>query len=150
MRCTSRLIYTEARRRSGDYWGYFLCRGRQDGVCDLPYLPVAQVEQGIERDYLALQLSQDFLDSCQRMLTDSMAEQKESVQFLHDTLRKQLAKLDIQEERLIDLAADGTLPRTKIKGAAQQDRYGPRPRPGRAPTNRRGAERRLRAAADLT
>jgi len=44
-----------------------------------------------------------------------MTEQKESAQFLHDTLRKQLARLDVQEERLIDLAADGSLPQSKIR-----------------------------------
>lgn len=45
---TSRLIYTEVRGRNGDYYAYFVCRGRQDGDCDLPYLPVSQVERGID------------------------------------------------------------------------------------------------------
>lgn len=45
-----------------------------------------------------------------------MNEQQANVQFLHDTLRKQLAKLDIQEERLLDLAADDAMPKAKIKG----------------------------------
>lgn len=31
-----RMIYTEARNRSGQLYGYFLCRGRQEATCDLP------------------------------------------------------------------------------------------------------------------
>jgi site-specific DNA recombinase len=53
---TCRLIYTEARGRNGELYGYFRCRGRQEGVCDLPYLPTAQVEQAVEREYAALRL----------------------------------------------------------------------------------------------
>jgi site-specific DNA recombinase len=44
-----------------------------------------------------------------------MATQQESTQQHHDMLQSQLAKLAIQEERLIDLAADGALPQTKIR-----------------------------------
>ena len=44
---TSRLMYTEARGRNGQYYGYFLCRARQDGDCDLPHLPAWQVEDAI-------------------------------------------------------------------------------------------------------
>jgi hypothetical protein len=30
-----RMIYTEAKNRSGQLYGYYLCRGRQEGVCDI-------------------------------------------------------------------------------------------------------------------
>lgn len=44
---TNRLIYTEARGRGGDYYGYYICRGGQLKQCELPHLPVAQVEEAI-------------------------------------------------------------------------------------------------------
>jgi site-specific DNA recombinase len=111
----SRLIYTEASGRNGELYAYFFCLGRREELCDLPYLPVAQVERGIEADYATLQLAPAFIDEVQELVRATMTEQKESVQFLHDTLRKQLARLDVQEERLIDLAADGSLPQSKIR-----------------------------------
>ena len=82
----------------------------------MPYLPARQVEHGIERDYATLQLAADFIESCEQQLHNSIAAQNENILFLPDALRKQLVKIDLQEERLIDLAADGTLPRNKIKG----------------------------------
>lgn len=42
---TSRLIYTEATGKTGQRYSYFLCRGRQDGLCDLPHLSAELVEQ---------------------------------------------------------------------------------------------------------
>jgi hypothetical protein len=61
---TSRMIYTEARNRYGKRYEYFLCRGRQDGVCDLPYLPVELVEQAIADHYSALQLLRTSRQKC--------------------------------------------------------------------------------------
>jgi site-specific DNA recombinase len=117
---TGRLIYTEARGRGGELYGYFLCRGRQEKVCDLPYLPVAQVERAVESHYWALALPEDFIEGVKEMLRQTMAQQQESTQLLHDTLKKQLAKLAVQEERLIDLAADGALPQARIRTRLNQ------------------------------
>jgi len=77
---------------------------------------VTQIELGIEQDYLALRLGDEFIEAFRELLVESMNEQQANVQFLHDTLRKQLAKLDVQEARLLDLAADDTMPKAKIKG----------------------------------
>ena len=112
---TSRLIYTEARGRNGGHYAYFLCRGRQEGVCDLPYLPVMLVERGVELAYPQLQLPPDFIDMVQSELQEALTAQQESTQTRHDLLRIQLTKLDVQEERLIDLAADGGLPQARIR-----------------------------------
>jgi site-specific DNA recombinase len=146
---TSRLIYTEVRGRNGDYYAYFVCRGRQDGVCDLPYLPVAQVECGIERDYLTLRLDDKFIETFRELLVESMNEQQANVQFLHDTLRKQLAKLDIQEERLLGLAADDAMPKVKIKGRLNKLAMDRNPHPSWAAAHWRRIEGWLRLAADL-
>lgn len=58
---TSRLIYTEAKGRNGQYYGYFLCRARQDGCCNLPYLPAWCVEDAICRSYDTLAIPNGFL-----------------------------------------------------------------------------------------
>jgi site-specific DNA recombinase len=111
---TARLIYTEAKGRNGQYYGYFLCRGRQDGECDLPHLPAWQVEEAIEQHYQALSLPEGFTEAVRALLDTTMADQQQLTRECQERLRRQLAKLDAREARLIDLAADGLLDRSKI------------------------------------
>jgi site-specific DNA recombinase len=111
---TSRLIYTEARGRNGQYYGYFMCRSRQLGLCDLPHLPSWQVEEEIVRHYRVLQLPDGFAESVHALLQAGMADEEQVTRERHQQMTTQLTKLDQQEERLIDLAADGVLTRSKI------------------------------------
>ena len=111
----SRLIYTEARGRNGQRYGYFLCRSRQSGQCNLPHLPVDLVEDAICRDYTRLQVPDDFATAVRDQLEAAMADQQRMTADLQASLTKQLAKLDAREERLIDLAADGVLTRSRIQ-----------------------------------
>ncbi len=112
---TSRLIYTEARSKTGSRYSYFLCRGRQDGLCDLPYLPADQVEQAIVDRYATLSLPVEFITEARTVLDATLADEQASLREMHATLKKRLKELDSQEERLIDLAADRELPQSKIK-----------------------------------
>jgi site-specific DNA recombinase len=112
---TSRLIYTEAKGRNGEYYGYYLCRGRQQGFCDLPHLPVGLVEDAITRNYRTLRVPDGFAAEIEQLLETTMADQLQLTREVHESLAKQLGKLDVREERLIDLAADGVLSRTKIQ-----------------------------------
>ncbi|NQE67353.1 hypothetical protein NG2371_01805 [Nocardia gamkensis] len=112
---TSRLIYTEARGRNGHYYGYFLCRGRQERVCDLPHLPAERVEQAIVDHYATLRLPTSFHTALRELLDEALADEQTSVRAMHASLTTRLKELDAKEERLLDLAADGTLPQAKIK-----------------------------------
>jgi site-specific DNA recombinase len=111
---TSRLIYTEAKGRTGQRYGYFLCRARQDGDCNLPHLPSWQVEDVIAAHYTSLQVPADFATAVRDQLTAALDDAQQLTRDTHDRLTKQLAKLDAREQRLIDLAADGILSRAKI------------------------------------
>jgi site-specific DNA recombinase len=112
---TSRMVYVEARGRSGTRHPYYLCRGRQDKLCDLPYLPVALVERAIVNFYPSLQLSSDFVVEATGVIEETMADEQRVVRDMHANFRKQLKDLDVREERLLDLAADDSLPRAKIR-----------------------------------
>ena len=113
---TSRLIYTEVRGRNRQYYGYFVCRSRQEGLCDLPHLPVSQVEEAIARHYAyRLDIGEAFTRELKQQLGEAMAEHQQLTHELHSRLRAQLTKLETREERLIDLAADGQLSRSKIQ-----------------------------------
>ncbi|MDQ1742943.1 MAG: site-specific recombinase [Pseudonocardiales bacterium] len=113
---TSRLIYTEATGKNGQRYGYYLCRSRQEGLCDLPHLPVSQVEDAIASHYShRLDFADDFTTEIKTRLAEAMADHQQLTQELRTALIKQLAKLETREERLIDLAADGALTRSKIQ-----------------------------------
>jgi len=109
-----RLILTEARGRTGFYF-YFLCRGRQEGECDLPYLRVEQVEDAVEREYAHLALPADFAAQVEARVRATIADEQRSARLLRTNLNAELARLSTAEERLIDLAAEGTLPVGKVR-----------------------------------
>jgi site-specific DNA recombinase len=111
---TSRLIYTEAKGRSRRY-GYFLCRSRQEGLCDLPHIAVARVEQAVTDHYITFQLGKDFANQCRERLDAALSEAQGDAHEAHATLSRRIKELDEKESRLIDLAADGTLPAAKIR-----------------------------------
>ncbi|BBZ06942.1 hypothetical protein MDOR_11110 [Mycolicibacterium doricum] len=111
---TSRLIFTEARGRTRRY-GYFLCRARQDGLCDLPHIAVARIEQAVVDHYISFQLGEDFATECQEKLDAALAEAQGSEREAHAALTRRINELNDKESRLIDLAADGTLPAAKIR-----------------------------------
>ncbi len=112
---TSRFIYTEARGRNGQRYRYFLCRGRQEGVCDLPHLPADRVEDAIVDHYSTLRIPERFRSTAHQLLNEVLTDEQSSVHQMHSAMTKKLKDLDAKEERLLDLAADGTLPQTKIK-----------------------------------
>jgi site-specific DNA recombinase len=117
---TSRLIYTEATNRFRNRYGYFLCRGRQDGVCDLPYLPADKVEQAIVDHYATLNLPATFVGDVGQLLEDALAGEQRSVAELHAAVSRKLKELEAKEDRLLDLLADDQLPHAKVKAKLRQ------------------------------
>jgi site-specific DNA recombinase len=111
---TSRLVFIQAESKGSTY-NYYLCRGRQEGVCDLPYLPAAEVEDAASRCFAAEQERPDFLASLRTQVEGAMAENTELDQEMRSNLAKQLKKLDVREERLLDLASDGELSTPKLR-----------------------------------
>lgn len=111
---TSRLVYTEVKGRNGQVYDYYFCRARQDGACDLPHLPAWHVEDAICRHYTKLQLPPGFITAVRDEVDAAMVSEQELTRELHEQLTRQRAKLDAREQRLIDLAADGLLDRSKI------------------------------------
>jgi site-specific DNA recombinase len=95
---TSRLIYTEAKGRGGTIHPYYLCRGRQDKVCDLPHLPVALVERAVVSHYALLRLAPEFVAETIDLIDRTMQDEQRAVRDLHANYRKQLKALDVRED----------------------------------------------------
>lgn len=110
----AKLIYTDAKGTGGQY-AYYFRRNRKKGACDLPYLPTWAVEDHVSDVHAGLTLDRGFFDDVLRLIEATLSDEKASTRQLHERLERGLARLDVKEERLIDLAADGELPMEKIK-----------------------------------
>ena len=116
----SRMIFVQAKGRSGQFYYYFACRSRLQGPCTLPYLPAEDVEWHVADHYVTLGLPTDFRDLIAEAVEQTIHAEQTSVRELHDGYRKQLAKLAVREEKLLDLAEDDALPREKIRTRLRQ------------------------------
>ncbi len=115
----SLLIYNQAKGFGGVY-AYYVCRGRQQKVCDLPYLRLPAVEQAVLDHYATIRLPDGFAARAQSELRAAAAEIQHDTKDLNAALEQRLAELNEKEERLLDLAADGDLPQIKIRARLRQ------------------------------
>ncbi len=113
-RCEHRFIVQRAHGNGGEYF-YFFCRGRQEGLCDAPYLNVHAVEQAVLDHYVSLRFPDEFKAAVRAKLDEALAYDLGSTQAVRERLDARLEALGTKESNLLDLAADGDLPKEKIK-----------------------------------
>jgi site-specific DNA recombinase len=110
-----RLVITQATGRHGGQYAYFMCTARRHGECDLPHLPIEYVEDAVTAYWTTQRLSPQFTADVRANLQTVLDETTISRRLLHDQLTRELAGIDRQEENLLDLAADATLPTSKVR-----------------------------------
>jgi site-specific DNA recombinase len=113
-RCQRRLIITPGKSKSGAQYFYYICRGRQDKSCDLPYMPVADAEDAIERHYSNVQLSPEFCAVIRHRLDAAMASTTDSTRRLRTQYERQLKELNAREDGLLELVGDPDWPKEKL------------------------------------
>jgi hypothetical protein len=114
-RCGYRFIVQRAKGNGGVYY-YFLCRGKQQHVCDQPYVPVEVIEQAVEDHYgRAVMLPTEFRAEV-RTGVDQALKQNHT---LSDTMRRRyrdrLDALERKEDYFLDLAAEEGWPKDKLR-----------------------------------
>lgn len=109
-----RMLFMRARGNGGSY-DYFYCAGREDRSCDLPYLPAHEVESLVAAEVARSQLDPSVVDTIRRTMAAALGDQQSATKQRHADLSRQLAKLDTQEENLLDLAAAGSAAASKIQ-----------------------------------
>ncbi|WP_067855607.1 hypothetical protein [Aeromicrobium erythreum] len=112
---TRRLIYTEAKGRNGNLYPFYVCRGRQLDGCNLPHLRAETLERKIEDHYSTLSLTPAHADQLNTAFQQAITNELQLIHDLAAELRRELAKLDEQENRLLDVLSDGDFPREKIR-----------------------------------
>ena len=110
-----RMILQRATGRNGTEYNYFFCRGVQEHLCDAPYSNVERVERAIEEHYKSIRLSPEFIEAVRGQLEAVVADKVGTQRLLRKQLETQINQLNVKEENLLDLAADGELPIAKIK-----------------------------------
>jgi site-specific DNA recombinase len=113
-RCKRRLIIMRGKSKSGTLYFYFICRGRQDRTCDLPYLPVLDVEKAVADHYAAVALPAELRRRITAGMDAALADTTVTMGAVRDQIKKQIAKLDTQEDAFLDLVGDPDWPKEKI------------------------------------
>ena len=111
----SQLVYSQPVNHAGQPYEYYHCRHRQEPDCGLPHLRVSDVESAMQREVSSLRLTHDEATAL-REHTTSHLERRLAVE--HDMrvrLKKELATLDVKEQRLLDLAADASIPTDSLR-----------------------------------
>jgi site-specific DNA recombinase len=114
-RCKRRLIIMRGKSKSGKLYFYYLCRGRQAHLgCDLPYFSVAKIAKAVAAHYATVRLPQDFCERATTMMDAAVASKQATANQLKGSIEKELAELDIREDRYLDLYGEGDLPKAKL------------------------------------
>lgn len=88
-RCQRRLIVMRGKNRKGDLYFYYFCRGRQDRAgCDLPYLPVAKVENAVVTHYATVRLPEEFCGRVRLVMNEAVESKQATARNCVAPLRK--------------------------------------------------------------
>lgn len=114
-RCKQRFIVQRAKGNGGIYY-YFFCRGRQEKVCDHPFVPVEVMEQAVIDHYgVAVHLPEAFRAEVRAEVDRAVGEHYGLSEELRDSLSSRLVALDRKEDYYLELAAEEGWPKDKLR-----------------------------------
>lgn len=111
---TSRLLYSKNTSRGGTY-EYLICAAHQRWLCSMPNIRVDQIEAEIIPVVSNERLTPEAIEGMRGAISVAVANILAQDRDVKTQLKRQLDKLEAQEERLIELAATGSLPMGKIR-----------------------------------
>ena len=112
---TQQMTLQHTVNRYGTPYTYFFCRRTQDGSCRAPHINAIRIEDAVEEHYATIRFSPSFVADVRTHIADAIANEEMAARLLSQQLTSELRALDVREDNLIDLAADDTLPKAKIK-----------------------------------
>lgn len=111
---SSRLVYAEINGNGGTY-EYYVCTGKQRGVCDMRWIRLKDLEKAVGVEVAAERFTSEEMESVRVEVNESLHHLQITEHEEREALTKQLQKLEGQEERLIELAADGVIDSKKLR-----------------------------------
>jgi site-specific DNA recombinase len=120
-RCGNRLLYTTGKGRHGGIFDDFVCSARHKAAsCNLPYLPVFEVEDRIERGWHRwVRLEQMDGEIVARELSKQVLKDTDHPQRLARAQRR-IARLDAERLKLIQMAYADAIPMDLLKAEQQR------------------------------
>lgn len=115
----SRLLYSQAAGNGGVY-EYFVCTAKQRRLCDLPWIRIEEVEDVVAQEIALQGLEPEKIEEMRAQIVKAVDEILASEREAKVHLRKQLKKLEAQEERLITLAASGVTSVEKVQAQLER------------------------------
>ena len=110
-----RLAIQQNVTRHGNVYLYYFCRHKQTKQCNSPHMNVTRIEDAVERHYDTLSFSEQFIADVREQITQLVADDTAATRLLKDQLAAEIARLDVREGNLLDLAADNAMPVGRIR-----------------------------------
>jgi site-specific DNA recombinase len=110
-----RLVIQHTTNSRGSTYQYFFCVNKRTGECTMPHINTTQVEDAVERVYGAVRFSRQFIEQTRSHMVSALSNHQRSARLLKQQLQSELKALDVKENNLLDLAADGSTAQSKIK-----------------------------------
>ncbi|SIS11645.1 Recombinase zinc beta ribbon domain-containing protein, partial [Microbacterium sp. RURRCA19A] len=111
---TRRLVYSQSQGNGGVY-EYWVCSGKTRDGCRLPSLRMEEIEMAVAAEVVREGLTPGDIAVMRVQLQETADEMQAQDQRVKEALRSELRKLEGQEERLIELAADGAVSTPKLR-----------------------------------
>ncbi len=111
---TRRLVYTQSQGNGGVY-EYWVCSGKTRDHCHLPSLRLEAIEEAVAQEVKREGLTVDEIAVMRAQLQETADEMQAHDRQVKASLRSELRKLEGQEERLIELATEGSVSTPKLR-----------------------------------
>ncbi len=120
--CGNRLIVTIPKNRYGRIYPYFVCVGRHQKYtdCQRQAVLISRVEELVEQEYHAIELSNELRESVESMIRDELASTLKTADLQQREMTTRKQQLLDQRSRLLQAHYAGALPLDLLK--EEQDR----------------------------
>jgi len=111
-RCGSRLLFGITTGRRGERYEYFFCAGRHSGRtgCNLPYLPLEQVETAIDAQWDLEVFPAPLVATLRQQLTDELRSYNSTVEQEQRRLTERVAAIRRERYKWAEKAMEGVIP----------------------------------------
>ncbi|GAB3428701.1 recombinase family protein [Flindersiella endophytica] len=117
-RCGRRIIVMPGKGNGGTYF-YFICRGHQEHLCDLPNHRMGDIERAVEDHFATVVFSEEFREEVRIALESGLGQDLDHSQKIRRKLQARIRELDKKEDAYLDLVGDPNWPKAKLTAKVQ-------------------------------
>jgi site-specific DNA recombinase len=110
--CGSRLLFGISTGRQGEHYEYFFCSGRHSGRegCDLPYLPVEQVEEAVAAQWNREVFPPELVAALREQLTAQLRDYNATAEQEQRRMTERVATIRRERFKWAEKAMEGVVP----------------------------------------